>query len=598
MSQKESSLAMAVSSVPQEGDNKIYFRDGSWIIYERKNFIRWIISHPLKIFLLCPDFFRILFLKSQSLLFKRFASPHAFRKKPVPKGLIYCDPVAKREEPKKDFVEASIKANDQEELFASARWSEFITYNNLSFLSLDKVFQALDLALPKSDPRWETYSASQRVAQVCLWLKHNEAFEPSQKQRQLLESFLEEHVSWILSRLEYYGRRSTNNHLINNARAVFLAGCLLKKSDWTKSGLNIFHFFMPELSDSFGFVREGSSHYQLLITTWLMDMLWFASSSKDIVSIDDLNAIEKIAKNHYASSLYFLDADMQLCSFFGDISPDQSPLETAAKLKFYKDIFYLKNQLLFDDIMHKSNWMSGCFLGQRLLLKVISREYPEKFVTHRHEDVTSFEWFIEDHPVLIDSGRSSYQDHALTYSQIGPTGHNVMLVDGLAPFGSSLFSHADFRPKAYSQAKSQHHCLIEGDALVFQIQSDGFFRLEDGCFYKRSIKLSKEALIVEDALISSKDHHYQWNWHIDPSWSVRFLGDLSWVLFKEGRQILCEQKLLTQNKEQAPVTTYLEQKTISRFYGDKQAAPCLVYQSQSQSSFQMTTTFRMVSCAE
>ena len=83
---------------------------------------------------------------------------------------------------------------------------------------------------------------------------------------------------------------------------------------------------LPDLVSSEGFVREGSSHYQFLITRWLLEVRFFAQSNNDF---DFLKMLDKYCEKLESKCQFFQTGDTKDClreyPLFGDISPDCSP---------------------------------------------------------------------------------------------------------------------------------------------------------------------------------------------------------------------------------------------------------------------------------
>ena len=76
----------------------------------------------------------------------------------------------------------------------------------------------------------------------------------------------------VMRNPEYHGDLNTNNHILNNARALILAGSFLDSQCLFDAGCWIFTNQFDKHINSDGVLREGSSHYQYVVTRWVVDI--------------------------------------------------------------------------------------------------------------------------------------------------------------------------------------------------------------------------------------------------------------------------------------------------------------------------------------
>ena len=122
---------------------------------------------------------------------------------------------------------------------------------------------------------WEPYSAGERVANLLVFLASMPLEQRPGQLAPTLTRFLDDSIDWICRHLEYYGSLETNNHILGNARALIIGGVARDNAAAIDAGMRIFRKWLPELIMSGGFLRERSSHYQLIILNWLMDAWHF-----------------------------------------------------------------------------------------------------------------------------------------------------------------------------------------------------------------------------------------------------------------------------------------------------------------------------------
>ena len=169
-------------------------------------------------------------------------------------------------------------------------------------------------------PRWESYTISERLSNSSIFF-HISKIEPSKK----IASALIRQASYLTKHLEYYGQY-TSNHIVNNGRALYLFGVKYDIESFRNLGQVMLERELPNLVSPAGFVREGSSHYQFLITRWLLEVRHFCSLSRD-VKFGQL--LEKYCENLESKCEFFMPetSHPESCSYplFGDISPDFPP---------------------------------------------------------------------------------------------------------------------------------------------------------------------------------------------------------------------------------------------------------------------------------
>ena len=115
----------------------------------------------------------------------------------------------------------------------------------------------------------DAYSRSERIANlVMLFSLGDPPAHLGERCRQLIQSDAEA----LVTQVEYHGEQYTNNHVLNNSRALLLAGMFLGQPRFYRSGQFIFEHQLFQHFDINGLLREASSHYQLVVTRWLLEI--------------------------------------------------------------------------------------------------------------------------------------------------------------------------------------------------------------------------------------------------------------------------------------------------------------------------------------
>ena len=170
---------------------------------------------------------------------------------------------------------------------------------------------------------WESYSVSERIVNWLLFFcASKNSLSLDSLTINIIGTALEEHISHLVFNLEYRGKK-TNNHIINNARALYIGGRLLNISYAEDIGRSIIKNETDSLLPD-GVLNEGSIHYQFLVTRSYLEIYWVACETNDIKLIVWLKKrIKKMISvcNHF---LLKVNGSLEI-PFIGDISPDYPP---------------------------------------------------------------------------------------------------------------------------------------------------------------------------------------------------------------------------------------------------------------------------------
>src|SRR5450830_1183295 len=148
-----------------------------------------------------------------------------------------------------EVLPAALRADDPEAYFARHRWSACalaLGDEVRARAAFAEVRTWLKQPPDRADAAWESYSCCERVVNLALLLAAHPTL-PSEIDGAELQTFFSESAAWIDDHLEYYGAVRTNNHFLNNGRALVVAGCVLGHDAWLMTGLSIVERFAPEL---------------------------------------------------------------------------------------------------------------------------------------------------------------------------------------------------------------------------------------------------------------------------------------------------------------------------------------------------------------
>lgn len=281
---------------------------------------------------------------------------------------------------------------------------------------------------------WHAYTAAERAINIIDFSRRfgvpGDLDETSQ--------ILARHAAIIRQNLEYFGDHYTSNHLSNNGRGLLRLGTALGRADHADTGAQIMVAEAGRIFGRSGVLREGSTHYHLLVTRNYIDA-WLDARAAEL---DAAALLRDIAQRALAAIPGLcLPGGMPL---IGDISPDIPPARLGRFIGAAGDEGWLAS--LPDDRQHHARDLISTsaavspdklaedgwhrFGGHRwqALAFVPPNGWPP-MPGHGHQDLGSFELHDGERPVIVDPGRGSYND--MEYA--GAQSHNYLTVDGVAP---------------------------------------------------------------------------------------------------------------------------------------------------------------------
>jgi len=386
---------------------------------------------------------------------------------------------------------------------------------------------------------WDPYTTSERISNALLFLvlakDQTEQEVPEDLARSLLVM-----AAGLTGHLEYVEGGESTNHVINNARALSLAGHVLRQPSFVDLAAAMLRNDLPRLVTSEGFLREGSSHYHFLVTRWLLEMLWIARRGEDS-RIREI--IEPVAASMVRRCWYFLVCHDRTRAWsmptIGDISPDcpwqwlqdlpwsgeaarLSPPQAPrpAELKGWARLFGTTDSAgngapKTSDPSFQSFPASGWYRLDWKELTILWHVEPNgapPFASHGHCDIGSCSLFWRGLEVLTDPGRMNYQesDPVGAYG-LSARAHSSVLIDGLEPF----IYHRRFRfPSAYRRGRVDVSWALD-DHLRLTIRHMGFARLYgDPVTFSRTFLAWPDRLEIVDTIKGGGRHRvetsFQW----------------------------------------------------------------------------------------
>jgi hypothetical protein len=384
---------------------------------------------------------------------------------------------------------------------------------------------------------WETYSASERVVNWLLYLCATRDYQHFDEEAvDTFEVTLLEHLHYISHHLEYYDK-TCNNHILNNARALYIGGRILKLPEFSTLAKILFRRHLPELIDQEGVLREASSHYQLLLTRTMVEVWWTAHTTED----------REFTAYLYPIVLSMLSSSLYMCAFsekkfsddfprVGDVSPDYPVSWFPPRSEFNHEAeswwgLWDKKRLsllaeakglkyFLADGLGEWKWFNTQPGSLRLFVYMPNSGkgvYPEG---HGHMDFGSFLLYDGEGPIFTDRGRSSYNSDEEGRYGFSARAHNTTLVNGLPLVPECRGGWLAYR-KCLDIDRNMFSCQQENKHRI-TFETGSVERLGNALKWRRDITLIKDHFEIIETLFNPQhiDLEIETNFHLAPGWVI------------------------------------------------------------------------------
>ncbi len=337
---------------------------------------------------------------------------------------------------------------DPEDLFAANRfiWLFDLLHdmNNPKALALARrsmLFWARKYTLPCDHPRFESYSISERLIGWLFFLMFTKShLELERQDADGLADSIRNQLDWLVHHLEYAGE-ATNNHVLNNARALYISGQLLNLRDVSQLGRQIFVSEYGKVIRH-GVYQEGSTHYQFLLTKNLMEIIWVGELTGDTAFCTEF---KPVLADLLQTCQHLQPPTLQEIPLIGDISPDLRPAwfvgypfcsDLSKPSKWFR-IYRYDPRVARDGAVENSMWGARSQTEWRQVtvgdFTVFANLRQKGIPGHGHNDNGSISVFFEGRPVVVDLGLASYLGSASDLSQVSTEAHNTPEINGYEP---------------------------------------------------------------------------------------------------------------------------------------------------------------------
>jgi hypothetical protein len=389
-----------------------------------------------------------------------------------------------------------------------------------------------------SGQAWAPYTLSERICNwISIWNISNERLDFGSKLSSRLFAALKKHLEILANKLEYPASGIVNNHILNNARALYIGGSFVGCESIVELGRSIFKLHLPKMIGAGGYLLEASSHYHWLLTKNISEVCHVARNANDKNFYQWINDYKD--KMQSAGQRLVPEGLVSLSSLprIGDVSPD-------IPIDWYDPKFESKSsgwQKIWGETTSASESDNCCDDGwlvaknKEWFALVYShpgnKGYP---IGHGHDDFGSACVFFQGHPLLVDMGRLSYsQLDEQEFNGEQYMAHSTVKINGssLLTAGRGVCSHIS------AQSRSKAECgLNNHDSEVYWSLSK-----YGSTSWKRLLQLNeKRELVLSDSFEAEAAEGFI---YLDPELEVRegsfgeftlSSGNITFDLFIEG----------------------------------------------------------------
>jgi len=413
---------------------------------------------------------------------------------------------------------------DKEVFFYKIRFN-WLLFDNEHLSHQDKINLMKDFIKKNDYHKFDSYSVSERISNWIMYIKSCEKII-QYDDLEIFNNYLRYQIYYLINNLEYHDEK-TNNHIISNAKSIYLYSLFFNNSNLNNLSKKIFIYSINKNFYKSGFLNEGSSHYQLLISKHIIEILYFNKIYKDI-NLDDyiINFFYKVLKHSF---LFTVNTEV---INFGDLTPDipskylkllpflsnqlfgiKFPVKFIKTQLFSKDyinLFNLKEfkvPILIKDYYYFYDKESGYLIYKNLDILFFTQLINSNVIkprTHQHSEIGNFILFYKNELIFLDKGRFSYEKSTL--NSVSSESHNFVKINNFEPMlCHKLNALPEIMNSEYFQKKPDYNISLENQKILISVTFYGFERFPFKSIIKRKFFIEKDYFEINDKIISNKN---------------------------------------------------------------------------------------------
>ncbi len=367
---------------------------------------------------------------------------------------------------------------------------------------------------PRQGVGWEPYPLSLRVVNWVKWCLHTGVLD-----QEALESLVLQ-LRWLRRRLEFH---LLGNHLLANAKALIFGGLFFDGPEplqWQKKGMQILNSELGEQILSDGGHFERSPMYHMVVLEDILDLINLFNVYGHSIPDAWFDVVHRMFS--WAGIMCHPDGEIP---FFNDAAFGVAG--TYEELVSYAERLGIPIPSVGGSWWLQESGYARLLSDDAVLFFDVAPVGPDYLPGHAHADTLSIELSLFGKRILVNSGTSTYGTGSERQRQRGTEAHNTVTIDGQ----DSSEVWGGFRVGRRARVRSATCSPESREAFG---EHDGYTRLPGSPVHRRRVKLSDDALVVEDEVEGKRQHRVKIVWHLHPEISVRESGPAA------GKSLLLE----------------------------------------------------------
>lgn len=398
---------------------------------------------------------------------------------------------------------------------------DFISNNNLNSDEIRTIIDSFYNNYSLLEDGKEPYPTSLRIMNLIKVINHY--------QSEKIETILINDIKRLFYSLEYH---LLGNHLLENAFALYFGAHIFPAEEkLVQRSIKLLKEQLEEQILEDGGHYERSYMYHQIILGRLLEGISLSEANPKVWNVDVVNFLKEKAKRMISWMLTMSD-NGRIFQRFNDsvegISPSTSEL---IKLSEKLGLFIYKHINLSD---------SGYRIlkeGSLLITANIGSIAPSYQPGHSHADSLSFTLHLEDKPIIVDPGISTYQNNKQRKLERSTSYHNTVCIQ--EENSNEVWS-------AFRVGRRAKINLIEDSSQNLEAEHDGYRYLNST--HRRSWKIENSKILISDHLNSPKKITGTFNLHLHPDVEIMSTSNNRLKLNK-NIQILFNEDLKLQIKD-------------------------------------------------
>ncbi len=376
---------------------------------------------------------------------------------------------------------------------------------------------------------WDPYPTSLRIVN---WIRYLLESPPESWDSGMVES-LAVQVDHLSRQIEFH---IGANHLFTNGKALLFAGCFFdckSAESWRRTGMRI---VIQEIKEQFladGGHYERSPMYQAILLEDILDLINLCNA----YPLTGQSELRDTLNQTVIKGLIWL-SQMTLSNqnfpLFGDsannIAPSSDSIVDYAKQLGIEspppcaESCYLPNSRFAR--LHVSS--------DAVVFATLDGPQPSFQPGHAHADTLSFELYIGDEPILVDTGVPTYASTPERIASRGTAAHNTLQID--EHNSSEVWS--SFRVGRRARVKDlAFHTSSQGTCL--SASHDGYRFLPGKPVHRRQWQVKDSQVLITDELEGDGEHLVKVRFRAAPGLNWRLSEENRWCLI-HGHQAVIE----------------------------------------------------------